>query len=290
MSLVNTTGYTWVDGEVITAAKLNLAAVPTIADGQAGVFGSITGTSGALAGLTGLAIRDTSAAFDVTIAATSSTALAAGRTLTIDLKNASRTLKLTGNVTGDQDVSTTASPTFVGGTFSGAVGGITTISVTTRGQINSSRTTARLCVDSAIETDQSAVSLKDTDVFSTPGNYISFLDSSGTLIGSISHNAASTVAFNTSSDARLKSALRTWSLGNSFDKIIVGSFDWKSGGTGHGVLAQSLYEIYPDAVTKGDDDPSEITKQWGVDYGKLTVPLIAEVQALRARVALLESR
>lgn len=46
MSLVVTPGYTWVNGEVETATKLNLAATPTIADGQAGVFstGSFSGT------------------------------------------------------------------------------------------------------------------------------------------------------------------------------------------------------------------------------------------------------
>jgi hypothetical protein len=49
-------------------------------------------TGGTAAGLTGLAIRDTSAAFDVTIAGTSSTALSAGRVLTLDMKNVAHTL------------------------------------------------------------------------------------------------------------------------------------------------------------------------------------------------------
>jgi len=63
----------------------------------------VLATSPSIAGgthtaLTSLGIRDTSAAFDVTIAATSSTALTAGRTLTIDMVNAARTLKLAGNI------------------------------------------------------------------------------------------------------------------------------------------------------------------------------------------------
>ena len=49
-------------------------------------------------GLTSLGIRDTSAAFDVTIAATSSTTLTAGRTLTLDMVDAARTIKLAGNL------------------------------------------------------------------------------------------------------------------------------------------------------------------------------------------------
>ena len=48
--------------------------------------------------LTSLSVRDTSAAFDLTIAAVSSSALTAGRTLTIDVINAARTIKLAGNV------------------------------------------------------------------------------------------------------------------------------------------------------------------------------------------------
>lgn len=51
------------------------------------------GVGGTITGLTGLAIRDTSAAFDVTLAATSTAALTAGRSLTLDLNDASSTLK-----------------------------------------------------------------------------------------------------------------------------------------------------------------------------------------------------
>lgn len=49
---------------------------------------------GSITALTALAVRDTSAAFDVTIAATSSTTLTAGRTLTLDVGNVAHTLKL----------------------------------------------------------------------------------------------------------------------------------------------------------------------------------------------------
>jgi hypothetical protein len=49
-------------------------------------------------GLTSLGVRDTSAAFDVTLAATSSLALTAGRALTFDVENASRTIALGGNI------------------------------------------------------------------------------------------------------------------------------------------------------------------------------------------------
>jgi hypothetical protein len=48
--------------------------------------------------LTSLSIRDTSAAYDVTLAAVSSVTLSANRTLTLDLENANRTISLGGNL------------------------------------------------------------------------------------------------------------------------------------------------------------------------------------------------
>lgn len=51
-----------------------------------------------LTGILGLALRDTSAAFDVTLGFTSSAALSAARTLTVDVVNASRSIKLAGNL------------------------------------------------------------------------------------------------------------------------------------------------------------------------------------------------
>lgn len=76
---------------------------------------------------TGIALRDTSAlAFDVNIRATSSVALAASRILTLDVANAARTLKLTGNATlsdwFDQSVKVAATPQFTKLGVGGAVG------------------------------------------------------------------------------------------------------------------------------------------------------------------------
>jgi hypothetical protein len=59
---------------------------------------TISGTATSITNVGTFALRDTSAAFDLTLAATSSTALTAGRTLTIDVVNAARTLKLGANI------------------------------------------------------------------------------------------------------------------------------------------------------------------------------------------------
>jgi catechol 2,3-dioxygenase-like lactoylglutathione lyase family enzyme len=60
---------------------------------------SPTINGGSHTAITSLGLRDTSAAFDVTLAAASSSPLTVGRTLTLDLVNASRTLKFSGDLT-----------------------------------------------------------------------------------------------------------------------------------------------------------------------------------------------
>lgn len=67
--------------------------------------GPISGGGQTITNLASVALRDTSAAFDVTFGATSSTALTAGRALTIDVVNGARTLKLAGGLTIASDIS-----------------------------------------------------------------------------------------------------------------------------------------------------------------------------------------
>lgn len=78
-----------------TTARTNLG-LGTMATQSAS---AIAVTGGTLADITGLGMRDTSAAFDVTPGFTSSVALSAARALTIDVVNGARTLKLGSNLT-----------------------------------------------------------------------------------------------------------------------------------------------------------------------------------------------
>ena len=66
--------------------------------GTSPAIGTPTITGGTHSAITTLGIRDTSAAFDVTVGATSSVTLTAGRALTIDVQNAARTIALGGNI------------------------------------------------------------------------------------------------------------------------------------------------------------------------------------------------
>ena len=103
----------------ITVSNAATGVSPSISasGGDANVNLSLSskGTGRVTVGSTGLGIRDTSAAFDVTLVATSSTALAANRQLTVDVVNAARTLKLNGNLDlGANFTTTTGAITLVG--------------------------------------------------------------------------------------------------------------------------------------------------------------------------------
>ena len=118
-------------------------------------------------------------------------------------------------------------------------------------------------------------------------NMISFNKSNGGVVGSIKSNAYAT-QFNTSSDERLKENIQdATDAGAKIDSIQIRQFDWKGGGyhVEHGVIAQELLVVAPEAVSEGytEDD------MMGVDYSKLVPTLIKEVQSLRNRVAELEN-
>jgi hypothetical protein len=107
--------------------------------------------------------------------------------------------------------------------------------------------------------------------------------------GSISVSAGST-SYNTSSDTRLKKDVSdAGDVGNIIDGINVVSFKWAdgSGDVSHGVIAQDLNNVFPMAVTAGDNEV-EIVTPWGVDYSKLVPVLIKEIQSLRKRINVLE--
>ncbi|MFA6301313.1 MAG: tail fiber domain-containing protein [Candidatus Paceibacterota bacterium] len=117
---------------------------------------------------------------------------------------------------------------------------------------------------------------------------ITFQRTDATVIGSVSQNAATTVAFNTSSDMRIKEDIAPTALGLSdLMKINVADFAFVSDPSKQrmtGFIAQELNNIYPEAVTTNGDngiDPlSPGETPWMVDYSKLTPLLVKSVQDL----------
>jgi hypothetical protein len=119
------------------------------------------------------------------------------------------------------------------------------------------------------------------------------------LIGTVTTDGA-TVNYGGASDARLKDNVRPLAdeqdIGATIDAIEPVAFEWNSTPDlmpGRGFIAQDLQSIVPEAVAAGDDDPNkrpgdEGFRSWGVDPAKLVPYLVAELQALRRRVAALE--
>lgn len=112
----------------------------------------------------------------------------------------------------------------------------------------------------------------------------------GTLVGSISTNAATTF-FNTTSDVRLKENIKStqYSLSDLM-KIKVSDYNYKSDKAkkrSTGFIAQDLFKIYPEAVTVGGQNAS--TEPWTVDYGKLTPLLVKAIQEQQAQIAALKA-
>lgn len=137
----------------------------------------------------------------------------------------------------------------------------------------------------------------------------------GTEIGSVSQNAAATVAYNTSSDVRLKDNVRDLDEGL---KLVMSirprRFHFKTDASKQdmtGFIAQELHEVLPEAVSIGggldcecrigeEDSEGKVCEAhgeacchvspWGVDYGKLTPVLVRAIQEIANRLAILDGR
>jgi hypothetical protein len=110
--------------------------------------------------------------------------------------------------------------------------------------------------------------------------YVGFLKPNGNLIGSVWQATASSVTYSTTSDKRLKTNIRDTKFGlQAVNKIEVKDYNFiGSKEEQTGFVAQQLYDVFPEAVTKGGDDPK--TRPWMVDYGRVTPLLVKAVQEL----------
>lgn len=107
---------------------------------------------------------------------------------------------------------------------------------------------------------------------------------SGTTIGSITQVSSTGVAYNTSSDARLKeNIVDADGAGQLLDQIKVRQFDWRETGEHQrfGMIAQELVEVLPEVVSV----PSNPDDMQGIDYSKLMPLVVKEIQELRTRVS-----
>jgi hypothetical protein len=129
-----------------------------------------------------------------------------------------------------------------------------------------------------------APNMSSSTTLTTTVTHQSFNNPNG-QVGAVNTSGSST-SYATSSDERLKENFTSFDGGALLDDINVYRFDWKAGGSGYGVKAQECHAVFPDAISVGGEDVSE---PWAADYSKFVPLLMAEVKALRARVAELEA-
>ena len=92
------------------------------------------------------------------------------------------------------------------------------------------------------------------------------------------------IAWNTPSDRRLKNNIVNTHFGiNDLMKIQVRDYVYKADTSKTmvtGFIAQELYEIFPNAVTK----PAKEDDMWSVDYGKVTPLLVKAIQEQQSAI------
>lgn len=178
-----------------------------------------------------------------------------------------------------------AFPTQASGGFS--VGNLPSILNSARMVVGTTTNTSALQVENSGSASATLL-LNNTDT-SSDNFFIRFATESsglGTERGSIKYNrAGGVVAYNTTSDARLKKNFAPApSARDLINCIPVESYDWKDSGNHvvHGLVAQRLNDCAPYAVTQGDI--------WQIDPSKLVPALIKYVQEQDERIGKLEAQ
>ena len=119
-------------------------------------------------------------------------------------------------------------------------------------------------------------------------SYVIFYNSGAVAAGSISHNGATTVSYNTSSDYRLKEKVAP--MVGALDKVALlkpVTYTWKEDGKdGQGFIAHELQSVVPDCVTGAKDavDAEGKPIYQGIDTSFLVATLTAAIQELNAKV------
>jgi hypothetical protein len=133
-----------------------------------------------------------------------------------------------------------------------------------------------------------------TTFASTGTDFVRCVNSAGTAIGNITQNGASTVAYNTSSDYRLKNTIAT--MTGALAKVALlkpCTYKWNADGSdGEGFIAHELQEVCPSAVTGEKDAVNEdgSIKPQGIDTSFLVATLTAAIQEQQAIIESLTAR
>ena len=132
-----------------------------------------------------------------------------------------------------------------------------------------------------------AVMFSNDNAFSA-AKYVSFRDIGGEQ-GSITGDGTGSVAYNTSSDMRLKTNIQdTASQWDTIKALQVRDYEWIGNGNEEtGFIAQEIHEQIPQVVYVGGEEAAK--EPWAVDYGRITPQLTKALQEAMARIETLET-
>jgi hypothetical protein len=126
------------------------------------------------------------------------------------------------------------------------------------------------------------------------GTYYSYYSYNGSIIGSITQSGTTSVAYNTSSDYRLKTDAQPMTGASArVQALNPVNFEWIADGTRvDGFLAHEAQEVVPEAVTGEKDavDADGNPEYQGIDQSKLVPLLTAALQEALTKIDALEAR
>ena len=170
--------------------------------------------------------------------------------------------------------------------------GIGTTSVSNRLEVESAATVSRFTRTSGTGSGSNPVNIvRNTAATTQVWTSFIFQDGSANVNGTITHDSnADTTAYNTSSDARLKTNLTDFNALRLVAAMSPHEYERLSnpGVKEYGFVAQELYKVFPQAVSPGGEDPK--SAPWCIDYGKLTGVLCKAIQELQHEITQLKEQ